>query len=323
MKRLLALALALLLLTGCRVDPAMPETTEPKETTAPTAPASRVEALRPGVVSYPLPEGDWFGIAALGESILLMGTGENTPLCLLDGETGAPAAETRLDFTLGGPACLQVMDRGVACYQEAGRRLVLLDEGLRQVAEATLPDTMVGMPQIAPDGRTVFFCAPGEIRGMDLGTGISRLIKKQPSQYLELMGVLFDGTVLACRVVEEDGEKYVGFLSAEDGAALGKDPALESIESLGDAYLLRRTDGIVPQLVYGWREGDSGCLSQKGRGGLIPALPMGGGVELSWKDGALALTLYDFASGRCRGRPGSPVWRLRRRRPRQRSGCGS
>ena len=296
MKRIWIAALALLLLAGCARGPEAGETTSQiYESAGLYQPGTPLETSTSGAVRVYSPETAVNDIAVIGQNLLLVGA--DGTLTLLSGPDGEVTATRNLGqpLSIGAPT-FSVGQTGVAYYDTQNFSVVIYTPKFAETGAVSLPEDMSGLPLISLPARTVYYCSADEIRALDMDTGISRLIKKQTCISQQLTGALFNGTVLICRVTTEQGEDTL-YLSAETGETLARNPVIPYISTSGGRYLLRHTDGIVSQVIFGTKDGQKQTLSLPD-GAEIAGIPEPN-LAVSWtaEDDSTVLSCYDLGSG--------------------------
>lgn len=327
MKRLLTLLLAMLLLAGCTHSPA--DVTAPPDTVMPTAqtetqkpttqatepPAAGTEwdaalsELTGGAVrAYPLDGQGYIGMLAMGADLLLFsGSAEGTVLTRISTETGTAAAQTVLPGSVF-PAMSTAGREKVACYFAESRTVLFLDGALQRTGSVTLPEDMLGAPAVSPDFGTVYFCTGAEVRALDVQSGIARLLRREQSAaFATVEACVFDGAMLQCSMVGEDGAYYHAFLSAETGELLGTDACLVSLETDGERYFLVREESGERELLVGERDGTAYVLTPLlGTESADGALALSGVLTVRYEDAA-ALRFYSLTTGRLAAETALPV----------------
>ena len=255
MKRLLAILLIILLLSGCGAgeDTIAPETSD---STQPVPnglynPNSKVEKLSAGAVrAYPLGGTVYAGMEIIGNKQLLIS--QEGELTLLSDEQGVPVATvvTGVQFA-EGTAGLDVAATGVGYYVADSNEVVLLNPQLQETGRCQLPRGVQGTPAISIEMNEVYFCTGQEICAMDLQTQITRKIRVQENTTLELTGCYFDGKVLSCRTQDEMETQKVLYISSETGKTLSEDQNILRIQTEGNSYYAERMDGYVQQHIIG------------------------------------------------------------------------
>ncbi len=322
MKRLLTLLLAGLLLAGCtnsRVTPTAPPDAA-QTTTAQTATGNASEATAQAteppaagtewdaalaeqtggaVRAFPLDGQGYLGMLAMGNDLLLFsGSAEGTALTRISAETGTAVARTVLPGSTF-PAMSTAGSEKVACYFGESRTVLFLDGALQKTSSAVLPQEMLGAPAVAPDFGTVYFCTSAEVRALDMQSGIARLLRREQSAaFTTVEACVFDGAMLQCSMVGEDGAYSHAFLSTETGELLGEDACLTALETDGQQYFLVREESGERELLVGERDGAlhvlTPLLNTENADG---ALALSGVMTVRYADAA-ALRFYSLTTGR-------------------------
>ncbi len=103
-----------------------------------------------------------------------------------------------------------------------------------------LPGNLTGEPLLSPDGSTLYYCTPSQLRAWELSTGLHRLVKEMDDQVLT--SLLLDGTVLQCTAGED-----TFFLSARDGSLLYRGRGTYQITTEGTRY-----HALLPNALSVW-----------------------------------------------------------------------
>ncbi len=308
MKRLLILALVLLLLAGCgREDPAQTngetETTVP-ETTGLYVPESEVELATDGVVrAYQLEGAGERRLYAMGNKLLLR-TGDE--LSVLVGQyadvtatmpTGRGVADSLLDISA----------LGIAYLDQRTNQVVIRNPQLLEVRRVDRPEDCQDQPLVSLAAGELYYVSGMEIRAMNLETGISRLIKSQKCQSQTLAGCWFDGKLLSCEVVDESGQTRVIYVSTETGRTLSEDQGIYEMYTAADRYFIRRMDGHTQQDIFGTLTGKAQLFHQPSVAvsyvhfTAVPVPQMYGAVEIGESNTGVHLVFSDFSAGKTAG----------------------
>ena len=309
MKKSLALLLAVLLLCGCVAPPVETEgttepttmpTTQPTETTQPRPvglyqEGSDIELLTQGAVrAYPL-KSHCNTMGLMGEKILVFFDGERTQVHAYAGEEMILEQSASMYPLLGDDGLgLQTMAGGMSHYDIDTQTLVILDNDLKETARLILPDGILDTPIVSQDRKNVYYCDAQGICVMDVETGISHPLRRHEGKQMELMGLLFDGNLLACRVTDGQGNATVSFIQTGNGQQLFTDHGLEYIYGYGEDFFLLRHDEDGSEHLFGTREGDMQVFYPD-EGELMEALALGG-MLIRDED---SLDLFDLATGLC------------------------
>ena len=302
MKRLLLILLVVLLLAGCtaKEEPNIPAETEPS--VAVTEPVSiymansSVEQQTAGAVKSYVPEGDnYIGMAAMNGDVVLVS--DLTKLTLMDGETGQLGSSIKVGETISCEGTdFTASDKGVSFYRADGLELVFLNTGLQQEAKVEIPEGISGRPCVSHTNQEVYYCKDKEVRALHMQTGISRMVKSQVCQSIELVASHLDGTMLACKVTEETGEVSMLYIDSATGQTLDDANQLEALQTGDKEFLVRRKEGgLVDQYIFGQLDGTHQTLNMDLP--LTAVFQMGGGYCWNMEDGALVMDFYDFTTG--------------------------
>ncbi len=300
MKRFVWIFLAvLLLLSGCGQEEAAPVETEttvpPTEPVVIYMPNSSVEQQTGGAVRVYVPEEDtYIGMAPMGEHVVLVS--DLSKLTLMDSETGELGASIKVgeqiscedtDFTATA--------EGVSYYREDGLELVFLNSQLQQTAKVEIPDGISGHPCVSHANQEIYYCKDKQVRALHLQTGISRLVKEQVCQSIELVDSHLDGTMLACRVIDEKGAVSMLYLDSATGQTLDDANQLSQLQTGADHYLVTRHEGIITQQIFGAVDGAPQLFNLEEP--VTAAFSLGGAYAWRMDGDALALDFYDFETG--------------------------
>ena len=298
MKRLLLILMMALLLTGCagRQELIPENSTEPtNETVSLYIPNSSVEQQSGGAVKVYVPENTtYIGMATMADKVVLVT--DLSELTLMDRETGEPGNSIKVGETISCEAAdFTVSDRGISYYREDGRELVFLNTSLQQQAKVEIPQGVSGHPCVSHTHQEVYYCKDKEVRALHMQTGISRLVKSQVCRSIELVASHLDGTMLACKVTDEQGAEGMIYIDSATGQTLDDANQLTDIQTGDTQYLVRRVDGIVQQQIFGTLETKPQMITVEEP--LTAAFQLGGGYRWYMDQGALVMDFYDFTTG--------------------------
>ena len=313
MKKLLVLMLACLLLTGCGKEPVqeVPESTpeasgqQVPEAVGLYAPDSWAEIASCGAVrAYPLGDGNYVDIRAVGRRILVVNDASITSL--LQGAEGEILATASLELPSGyAPIMLRTNAKTIAYYAPEPHQVVLLDDMLQELSRIDLPEGIIGNPSIHLERQEIFYCLGNEIRALNMQTGISRLVRTHSGQAPELLGSYFNDNVLGCRITDDQGNVKIHYLYTQNGQVIHTGSGNSFLLTLGQDYFAMRDDDTTRQVLFGNADGETMCLNVEAEN-LLPALALGGTVQFQAVDGELQLQFYDFASGLCSAKVSIP-----------------
>ena len=259
MKRwIIWLLILVLALSGCTTDEPDQTTIPPSTTQQPTTPpvslyisGSSLEKNTEGIVKVYGVDGGINGIIPMEEDmVVLTFDGAKTTITRVSSEEGIVKATATCAGLLAGDA-IGTAENKLAYYDSTRNCIVILDDRLQQIDRLELPKEVAGTPVFSQDLSTAFYCSGNEIRGLDLTTGIARLVSQLNTQHVQIMGLLMEDTVIHCYVTDTHGSNQDVFYSAVTGEKLGSDDDLTYIQSWGENYLLRRNDGPVVEILVG------------------------------------------------------------------------
>lgn len=310
MKRLIALILVLLLLSGCTVQQPAPSTQptqiQTQPTTEPTQPLgpgiyeenSTLEQQTDGAVKMYIPEGNGCTLFPLGGDLLLYCPGKQTALCLYTGETLRQKATVLLDASVSPEDLgIQVTPEGVSYYDADAQQVVLLDAGLQETGRINLPENALGIPAVDRAQQTVYFCTENEIRALHMETGIAVLLRQETVAGQSISGLFFDGRVLLCDATDGQQNRYLAYINTENGKLMGRDGACWDLDSCGNAFLLTHGQ-FGPEALYGTWDGEVRSFVPRGEDTRIwSALALDGAVAVSRSEDGLILDFYNLESG--------------------------
>lgn len=308
MKRWIAivLALTLLLLGGCGAAPGVPEnqenTPDQQENHQPQLvslydPSSEAERSSDGALrAYLLGDGNYTGLLAFGSRLLVISEGGD--MTLLQGEKGEIVATAATDLSESwGSADLCVGQQSVAYYAPQKQEVVLLDERLQTTARIPLPQDIQGKPLIQLKRGEILYCTEGQIRAMNIQSGISRMVRSHENVAQELLGSYFDDALFACVVTDANSNTSVIYLDSQTGQEADKRNTQTRLLTWGQKYYAQLSQNEGGQLVFGSREAAMMRLDTQDLQ-FYPALESNLAVGVTAAEEGLLLSAYDLETGR-------------------------
>lgn len=298
MKKYIALLLVLLpILVGCvNQEPEQSQSTTIPFVTLPPAyyeENSKIEGTTNGAVKqFNLPDAEYSGITRVGNGILLVDESELMRLRVLTGESCIPSAELQIEKTRM-QQCV-ALSNGFAYYDPTIHSVLYLDSNLSQKHSVSLTEEMTS-PIISPDGSNVYYCVGTEIRVLDVGKNISRLVKTQTASKQTLTGTCFDGSVLICNIEDELGNIETLYISAKDGKTLCVENEVSKLYTNQEDYLALWVDGIVEQWVCGTRGADVSRFTLD-EDNIFDAMELGGITCCRADEKSVTLCFYSIPS---------------------------
>ena len=299
MKRFLLILLALMLLTGCGVDEPVQQATQP---TQPTEPAGlyiangATEQQTGGAIRAYMPDGNnYIGLAMMGENPVLIS--DLSALTMLEGEKGLVKASLKVGESIRvDNITFHVTDDGLSYYRASEREVVLLNNQLRQIAKGELPAEVETLPVVSVQKQEAYYCKGKEIRALDLQTGISRIVKTQVCQSVELIDGYFDGELLGLRITDDQEKVSTIYISSESGQTVMEGAELINLKTSENEYMTLQKDGIVQQQIFGSRDGTPQNLDTAEI--VQPLLKIGGAISYTKEENYLTLNYYDLTTGK-------------------------
>ena len=306
MKWSLSALLVLLLLCGCaKAEPPAPTVAAPPVTTAPppgntetTAPTqkptepvepepelppvvttylenSEIEEKTAGAIrAYDFTQVSW--LAPFKDGILVAKAGEQeTILQVISGLDGVLSTEAVLPAALPQGSWYQTLTNGFAYYIPDKNQVVILDAQFKEEEILQLPENIAGLPLVSPGGNEVYYCIGPSVYAMDKQYGVSRPVRTNSGQAVSLVGHYKEGSVLACRLTDEQGKESMIFFSAKDGTLLRQNQGVNWIDLGSDRYAALQTEGVVERYIYG-KTGEEPVQFHILAEEILPMLPLEG-----------------------------------------------
>lgn len=238
-------------LCGCQrrqTEPTALPATEPAATepTQPTLAAQRVDAPWEG---YSLPMEDCYGIAYLGDNLVVLSGDWDSVLSLLNPQTMEITAQIPLGCNISfRDGATQIGADGLCYYDSSTCQMVFLDAMLQEVERLDMPEDYDCFPVISPDLQTLCYAAGGEIRLLDRVSGIDRRIRTMEGVYT-LNALHQNGQILQCTLY---GDDYCTlFLSTEDGSTLQRVSDCMELFMGKNTYFATHWDGMYEEKLAG------------------------------------------------------------------------
>lgn len=303
MKRMLAALLTLLLLTGCNL--VEPGGTDPSgETTAaaePTVPGiydstGDVEDATNGAVGRYFVDENCHAVAVVGGNVVLFY--ENALRAYAGNELRLVKEYSLQTTEFPCYPDVQITAEAMGYYDEADHVVVMLNSSLKEIARVSLPEDVQGGIALADTLDMVYYCTADAIRGYNLKTGTSRLIRQQGYDAQMVLQNCFGGDILGCEVYTRD-RNFVAYISAETGELLGSSEVSDGLRTGGEYYFLPVSDGESTDYLFGTVGEEPQCLYLADSDAAIhTALAMGGVFTAKQLDSGLHLEYYDLSSGK-------------------------
>ena len=303
MKRLLWVLPLLLLLCGCKAE--VPPT-EPEPSPGLYEPGNDLEAMTDGAVrAFPLGEYDYRALAMLGKDYLLFG---KDSLTLLSGENLTPVTTVAAPgLPVPGSGQVQVNDTGICYYSETEKSVIFLGSTLLEVGRLHLTEEITGTACLSPRWNKLYYCVPGSIHELDLGTGMTKTLKTLTTSQNSITGILQSGKYLRCTTMNQAGQYSYSLISTETGQTLYEGEKYGTIVSGGKSYCHTTVMGAVQELVFGQGDGHPNSLFFPAGDPVMPLPVNYAVVHLHSVDGAPTADYYDLATGLRIGRLALPA----------------
>ena len=232
--------------------------------------------------------------------VVLTFDGADTTITRMTSDEGIVKATATYSGLLAGDA-VGTAENKLAYYDSTKSCIVILDDRLQQIDRLDLPQEISGTPIFSQDLSSVFYCVGNEVRGLNLTTGIARLVCQLNVQQLQLVGLLLDDTVIHCYITDTHGRSYHAFYSAVSGESLGSDDTLSYIQSWDESYLLRRMDGLVVEVLLGTK-GTLQSFAPMDPNGMLTVLPESYAVaETYLEETGVGIVVYEMTEGKALG----------------------
>ena len=302
MKRLIWLILALLLLSGCAG--ASEDTTPSTEATIPPGIYQQGHALENqtggAVRVFPLDDGaDAIGFMGSTPVTFLQKDGKTLVTPYLGQNLTQQTVGALNGTLLPGDKILRLDQQRIGYYSQADHCVVFLDTGLQETGRVRMPQNMVGLPALSENMALVFYSTGTEIRAYSLETGISRLIRSQSAKALSVEAVLMDDAVLMCDITDNDGNRYMEFISSLTGESLGADSTLATLDVWKNQYFLQRQDHLITEYVFAAADGSQQCFRPMDENAAVHSLLAVNCVgTVTAEEAGVRLDIFDLVDGK-------------------------
>lgn len=296
LKKLLVFCFVVLLLCGCGANPEENTVPVPLETQPETSTTyfyehnSDIEKATRGAVRTYMLDQEYTGMIPVGNMLMIVS--KDGRFVLLQGDEGQVVASAQTDISAAwGAEDLFVGSQNIGYYAADSRETVILDHALQEIYRIPMPEDMQGKPIIQLDKGELFYCTTGQIRAIQVQSGISRMVRTHACMSQELLGSYFGDAVIGCRIVDEQGEEYVLYLDAKTGQELSRDGDQRKLCTHGQWYYAQGNGQLF------------GCNRQERKelavseGLLIPVLQAQGVIQTKTNAEGLQLSFYDLSAG--------------------------
>ena len=300
MKRIALILLILLFLCSCKnshgADSMQTETASKTDGTSYYVADSEIEQQTSGaVLAYQTGELGISWIAPMPGGVLLATVEEQTFLQFLSGTEGTVVASATVPAKLTADAVWQVTASGFVYYDSTSEEIVFLDASLKTVKQISMPEDMTGTPVIAHDGSAVYYCVDQQVNALDTNLNIVRPIRTNTCTNQTLLACY--GTVLGCRMQDEQGVWKTIYFSTENGEENSSVNEIYALHIQQDNYFASCADGTVTQYIYAIG-GNPAQQLYVPSGTAFSALELGGAIGYQSGQDALQLNFYDLATGK-------------------------
>ena len=301
-KHIVMFCLLALLLSGCTKAPAEAAPSEVLETQPEAVPVtlyeagSETEKATDGAVrTYGLGDVSHTALIPLGNQLMVV-SGEGT-LTLLQGDDGQVVATAHTELSAAWSAeDLFVGKQSVAYYVAEQQEVVILDHTLQPLHRVPLPEDVQGKPIVLLNQGEIFYCTTGQVRALDVQSGVSRLVRSHACMSQELVGSYFDETLIGCRIVDEEGIEGILYLDAQTGQEYAEDLQLRQLSTYGQWYYAVGSENGSRQCLFGSAFPGEMLLNAEEET-LTPVLPASGVVGTNITEAGMQLAMYDLTSG--------------------------
>ena len=288
MRRIVPILLTALLLTACTKAPAATEsvTTDVPEITQP------IKLVSGGAVAvFPLEGSHYTDMALMGDKLVLYA--DQNELAVLQSTDCSVAAqvETEIKIDFSAPY-FGTSPTGIGFFSQNSEEVILLNPNLQVTGRIPLPENSAGVPAVSLKNQEIYYVSRQEIRALDIYSGISRLVKSQSCKGQSITGSYFDGDILGIQVTDLQDKVTTQYIETSSGRTVSEDEGVYALITGGNQYFAFRLDGLVPQQIFGDRNGAANGFIPKEN--LYPVPVMAGAVTAQKTGSGLKLDFYDL-----------------------------
>ena len=306
MKKWIVIVLVLLLiLSGCSANPdvqtdvgndhSQTEKDQPQMVSLYDPNHQAEKATNGAVRAYLLGDGSYTGLMDFGGKLLVISQGGE--MTLLQGELGEISATAATDLSESwGSTDLCTNGQSGAYYVSERNEVVLLNERLQVSARIPLPEDAQGKPLIQLKRGEILYCTEGQIRAIQIQTGVSRMVRSHDAVMQELLGSFFDDSMIACMVVDQQGNQNILYLNAQTGQQLDRKATWNRLHTYEKSYYLQLPQSEGGQVVFGKRDEEMMRLDAPEQQ-MFPAMAFRGAVGCTPADTGLIVSYYDLETG--------------------------
>jgi hypothetical protein len=244
------------------------------------------------VKRFRVADSDYYAMCPMGEGVVLFSGEKETTLTYVTRENRpVKTMLTGLFITPDDPS-VQANQEGISYYTPDDHCLVFLNLQLRPLSRVPLSAEVPPQPVLSKDWKLLYYYSQDALRCLNLRSGISRLLKESSTAGQQVCRLLFDGTLLECRISEGEQNKtlLISTQTGETRFSTGEPLTLvtsglqffASWQDLDQKLWLFGSYGDAPsRLLPLW---DEEAVLQLNREELTVCRKYETGIELAWYD---------------------------------------
>ena len=245
--------------------------------------------------AYLLGDGSYTGLMDFGGKRLVISQGGE--MTLLQGELGEISATAATDLSESwGSIDLCTNGQSGAYYTSTRNEVVLLNERLQVSTRVPLPEDVQGNPLMLLKRGEIFYCTEGQIRAIHIQTGVSRMVRSHDAVTQELLGSFFDDSLVACMVIDRQGNQNILYLDSQTGQEMDQRTAWNQLHTYGQSYYFQLPADEGGQVVFGNKNEEMMRLDAPEQQ-MFPALECGGAVGCTPDETGVSVSFYDLKTG--------------------------